>query len=333
MTIPNSYVLRNNERVFKEQMLRDPQVINAAVSFYMPAGPSYQNNTMLYPKGHDELTTRMAGYHVDEQYVPTLGMKIVAGRNFSKDMTTDSTGVILNEAGAKALGLTKANEIGAPIVIENSDRGNNHPYHVIGVVKDFNFQSLHHAIAPLVMTLEPEGGLIFKVRTGEISGLLSRMKKEWDSFNSGEPFTYSFLDDLYDKIYDNEQKTGLILDLFASLTVFVACLGLFGLVTYTAEQRVKEIGVRKVLGASVSQITRMLSIDFLRLVLIACLIAFPLAWWGCTKWLQTFAYQTSLGWWIFGLAGIAALVIALITLSFQAIKAATANPIKSLRAE
>ena len=333
MIIPNSYALGKNERVFRDIMLRDPQVLNATLSYYRPAGPSNLNNTMVFPKGHDNLTTRMQGYHVDEQYIPTLGMKIVAGRNFSKDMSTDSTGVILNEAGAKSLGLNFANEVGADIVIENSERGVNHPYHVVGIVKDFNYQSLHQAIAPLIMLLEPEGGLIFKVRTGEVSGLIGRMKKQWDSFNTGDPFAYNFLDDLYNKTYATEEKTGLILDIFAALTVLVACLGLFGLVTYTAEQRVKEIGVRKVLGASVSQITRMLSFDFLRLVLIACVIAFPLAWWGCTKWLQSFAFQTDLGWWMFGLAGVAALLIALITLSFQAIKAATANPVKSLRAE
>ncbi|HXD79404.1 MAG TPA: ABC transporter permease [Puia sp.] len=333
MTIPNSYLLGNNERVFRDMMLRDPQVLNATLSFYKPAGPSNLNNTMMYPKGHDNLTTRMIGYHVDEQYIPTLGMKIVAGRNFSRGMSTDSTGVVLNEAGARALGLTASNEIGADVVIENSDRGTNHPYKVIGVVKDFNFQSLHFAIAPLIMTLEPEGGLIVKVRTGDISGLLGRMKKQWDTFNTGEPFTYSFLDALYDKTYNTEEKTGSIMDIFASLTVLVACLGLFGLVTFTAEQRVKEIGVRKVLGASVSQITRMLSADFLKLVLIACLIAFPISWWGSAKWLQTFAYQTTLGWWIFGLAGCAALLIALITLSFQAVRAATANPVSSLRAD
>jgi putative ABC transport system permease protein len=159
------------------------------------------------------------------------------------------------------------------------------------------------------------------------------MKKQWDTFNTGEPFTYNFLDDLYNKTYAAEQKTSTILDIFALLTVVVACLGLFGLVTYTAEQRVKEIGVRKVLGASVAQITRMLSTDFLRLVFVACLVAFPASWWAADKWLQSFAYRTTIHWWIFALAAGCALLIALITLSFQAIKAAIANPIKSLRTE
>ena len=183
------------------------------------------------------------------------------------------------------------------------------------------------------MTLEPEGGVIFKVRTADLAGLLESMKKQWDSFNTDEPFTYSFLDALYNKTYAAEQKTSTILDIFAMLTVIVACLGLFGLVTYTAERRVKEIGIRKVLGASMTQITGMLSADFLKLVFLACLIAFPVSWWVTNKWLESFAYRMTMHWWVFASAGLIALMIALITLSFQAIKAALANPVKSLRAD
>jgi putative ABC transport system permease protein len=174
---------------------------------------------------------------------------------------------------------------------------------------------------------------MFKIHTTDAAGVLAAMKKQWDTFNTGEPFTYTFLDDLYNKTYIVEQKTAALLDIFSLLTVIVACLGLFGLVTYTAEQRVKEIGVRKVLGASVTQITSMLSTDFLRLVLVACLIAIPASWWATNQWLQSFAYRITIHWWIFALAASCALLIALITLSFQAIKAATANPIKSLRTE
>jgi putative ABC transport system permease protein len=183
------------------------------------------------------------------------------------------------------------------------------------------------------MTLEPEGGLIFRIKTAEVAGLLASMKKQWDEFDTGEPFTYNFMDDLFDKTYATEAKTGNILNLFSLLIIFVACLGLFGLATYTAEQRTKEIGIRKVLGASVSQITEMLSKEFLKLVLIASLIALPVAWWGMNKWLQSFAYRINISWWFFAVAGIAALLIALITVSFKAIKAAMANPAKSLRTE
>jgi putative ABC transport system permease protein len=241
--------------------------------------------------------------------------------------------MIINETAARTLGWNTNTAVGKTIIGVNSDKGDNIPFHVVGVVKDFNFKSLHETITPLLMTLEPEGGLIFKIRTADIAGLLSAMKKQWDAFNIDEPFTYSFMDDLYNKTYSSEQKTGTILNIFAVLIIFVACLGLFGLATYTAEQRTKEIGIRKVLGASVTQVTQILSKEFLKLVLIASLIAFPAAWWAMNKWLQSFAYRINISWWVFVVAGVSALLIASLTISFQAIKAAIANPVKSLRTE
>jgi putative ABC transport system permease protein len=272
-------------------------------------------------------------YHVDENYIPTFGMQMASGRNFSKDFATDSLGMIINESAAKAFGWGTRSAVGKTLIRENSDKGRNIPFHVIGVVKDFNFKSLHEAISPLLMNLHPESGLIFKIKMTDVSGLLNTMKKTWDAYNTGEPFTYSFMDDLFNKTYSTEQKTGTILNIFSVLIIFVASLGLFGLVTYTAEQRTKEIGIRKVLGASVSQITQMLSKDFLKLVLIASLIAFPVAWWAMEKWLENFAYRISISWWVFVIAGIAAILVALATVSVQAIKAALANPVKSLRIE
>jgi putative ABC transport system permease protein len=333
ITIPNSYLLDKNEKVFKDLMLRDSRVVNATLSYYRPAGPTNNNNALVYPEGHKNSVLKTIDFHVDEQYIPTLGIKMALGRNFSKDITTDSSSMIINEAAAQEFGFTIDDAVGKYVVEMFSDKGKNFKFHVIGVVKDFNFKSLHEAISPMLLTLEPEGGVMFKTHTADIAGVLATMKKQWDTFNTGEPFTYNFLDDLYNKTYAAEQKTSTILDIFALLTVVVACLGLFGLVTYTAEQRVKEIGVRKVLGASVAQITRMLSTDFLRLVFVACLVAFPASWWAADKWLQSFAYRTTIHWWIFALAAGCALLIALITLSFQAIKAAIANPIKSLRTE
>src|SRR4029077_20894994 len=178
---------------------------------------------------------------------------------------------------------------------------------------------------------QPEGGLIFKIRPTDVPGLLASMKKQWETYNTGEPFTYAFMDELYNKTYSAEQKTGTILNIFSILTIFVACLGLFGLATYTAEQRTKEIGIRKVLGASVTQVTQMLSKEFLKLVLIASLIAFPAGWWAMNKWLPSFAYRRDISWWVFVVAALAAIVIALLTVSFQAIKTALSNPVKSLR--
>lgn len=333
LIIPNSYALGKNEEVFKQEMLQNLQIINATVSSYKPAGPSSSNNALAYPAGRDNEIMKMQEYNVDENYIPTFGMKMIAGRNFSKNFATDTTAIIINETAAKAFDWTNTTAIGKTIIRENSVRGINVPYHVIGVVKDFNFQSLHQSITPLLMTLNPDYGLIFKVKTVDIKGLLSAMKAKWEQFNTGEPFTFSFMDDLYYKTYAAEQNTGVILNIFALLTIFVACLGLFGLVTYTADQRTKEIGIRKVLGASVTSVIKMLSRDFIKLVFIACLIAFPLSWWVMNKWLQSFAYRISISWWVFLVAGITAILIALITVSLQAVKAAMANPVKSLRSE
>jgi putative ABC transport system permease protein len=333
ITIPNSYVLGKNEQAFKQQMLQDSRIANATTSWYKPAGPSNYNNALAYPQGNDKLIVNGVEYHVDENYIPTLGMKMVSGRNFSKEFATDSLGIILNETAAHAFGWNDMSAVGKTVIRQNSDRGNNVPFHVIGVVKNFNFKSLHEAVSPLYMSLQPEGGLIFKIETTDVAGLLATMKKQWDSYNTGEPFSYNFMDDMFNKTYSAEQKTGTILNIFSILIILVACLGLFGLVTYTAEQRTKEIGIRKVLGASVTQVTQMLSKEFLKLVLIASFIAFPVAWWAMNKWLQSFAYRITVSWWIFVVAGLIALLIALVTVSFKAIKAAVANPVKSLRTE
>jgi putative ABC transport system permease protein len=333
IVIPNSYLLGNNQKTFQQQMLQDPRIINSTMSYFKPAGPTNYNNALAYPQGNNNLVVGGVDFHVDENYIPTFDMQMIAGRNFSKSFATDSSAIILNETAAAALGWNNTTAIGKTIIRQNSDRGNNVPYHVIGVVKNFNFKSLHETISPLFMSLEQEGGLIFKIKTADVAGLLAVMKKNWDAYKTDEPFTYSFLDDLYNKEYSVEQKTGTVLNIFSLLTILVACLGLFGLATYTAEQRTKEIGIRKVLGASVAQVTQMLSKEFVKLVLIASLIAFPVAWWAMNKWLESFAYRIHISWWVFAIAGLTTLLIALITVSFQAIKAAIANPVKSLKTE
>lgn len=332
MILPNSGTLGKNEKVFKEQLLNDPRVVNATISGYKPAGPSYNNNSLSYPAGKEDQMMTTLEYKVDEQYIPTLGIEMAAGRNFSSAMPTDSLSMIINETAARAFGWG-SNAVGQRIFRQNSSRGPNVTYTVIGVVKDFHFKSLHQVITPLLMVLQPESGLIIKVKTKDIPGLLASMKQQWAKFNAEEPFTYTFMDELYNKTYSAEQKTGRILNIFAVLTVLVACMGLFGLATYTAEQRSREIGIRKVLGASVTQVTQMLSKDFLKLVLIACVIAFPLSWWAMHQWLQDFAYRITIGWVVFVLSGIIALVISFLTVSTQVIRAALANPVKSLRTE
>ncbi len=333
LVLPNSWALGKNEQLFKQMMLKDSRVINATVSGYKPAGPSNSNNSMFYPDGKDNQVMKVLRYDVDEQYVPTLGMQLAAGRNFNASFTTDSSAILINETAAKAFGWGN-NAVGQKIVRQkNSPDGKNTAYTVIGVVKDFNFKSLHEPVTPLLMVLQPEWGLIFKIKTGNVSGLLATMKQQWNKFNQDEPFTYAFMNELYNKTYQTEQKAGNILQIFTVLTILVACLGLFGLAIYTTEQRTKEIGIRKVLGASVTSVTALLSKDFARLVFISCIIAFPLSYWAMQKWLQDFAYRIQISWWVFALSGLLAVTIAILTISFQAIKAALANPVKSLRSE
>jgi putative ABC transport system permease protein len=332
LVLNNSRALYENERVFRDHLLNDTRIENVTMSGYKPAGPSSNNNALAYPEGRENQLTKTLEYKIDERYIPTLGMQLAAGRNFSPVLATDSFGMIINETAARTFGWGN-NAVGKKIVRENTSRGHNVVYTVIGVVKDFHFRSLHEAITPLLMVLEPESGLIIKVKTKDIAGLLSSLKQQWTAFNNEEPFVYWFMDELYNKTYMAEQKTGLILNIFAVLTILVAGMGLFGLAAYTAEQRSKEIGIRKVLGASVPQIAGLLSKQFLKLVVIACLIAFPLSYWIMHQWLLDFAYRIHLSVWMFVAAGGMALLIAGCTVSMQSIKAALANPVKALRSE
>jgi putative ABC transport system permease protein len=207
-------------------------------------------------------------------------------------------------------------------------------YHVVGVVKDFNFSSMRQNVGPLLIQLgENWGSIAIRMNAKNIPSIINTIESKWKTATNGQPFNYTFMDDDFNKTYTAEQQTGKLFITFAVFAIFIGCLGLFGLVTYAAEQRTKEIGVRKVLGASVGGLVAMLAKDFAKLVLIASVVSFPLAWWGANKWLQGFAYRINVSWWMFIVAGIAAILIALITVSFQAIKAAVANPVVSLRNE
>jgi len=209
---------------------------------------------------------------------------------------------------------------------------------VIGVTKDFHFESMHQKIVPLLMrmpslTQQPYDNLSIKINSGNVEAAIDKIQTTWYSFLPEAPFTFAFLDEKYDQLYKSEQKQGIIFTIFSFLAIFIACLGLFGLSAFAMTQRVKEIGIRKVLGAGVFTIVTLLTKDFLKLVAIATIIAFPAAWFVMNNWLQDFAYRINISWWIFIMAGVIAACIALFTISFLAIKAAIANPVKSLRAE
>lgn len=334
IVMPETSLLGANENAFREQLLQDPRVLNVSNSGYLPAGPTYNNNFFVYTQDPAEQVKTLR-YDVDYNYIPTLGMQVIAGRNFSKAFGTDSTAVILNETAVKALGWNNTTALGQTISRAHKKDGTDKIiYHVVGIVKDFHFRSLHEQISPLVMSLSSYNGtMIVKAKTKDIAGLLTDINKEWVNLKASGPLMYSFLDERFKQTYEAEQKIGLILGISAGLTIFVACLGLFGLATFTAEQRTKEIGVRKVLGATVTSIVALLSRDFLKLVLIANVLALPLAWWIMDRWLQEFAYRINISWWVFVIAAFSAVLIALAAVGYHSIKAALMNPVRSLRGE
>jgi putative ABC transport system permease protein len=328
LILRDAYLLGNDVTTLKNELLADARVAGISQSAYTPAGTSDISMSGVY-KG-DQYIRRMFTYDIDDLYIPTMNMKLVAGRNFSKDFGIESDKVIINETAAKLLGFG-SDAIGKSFSRDLSD--GKKELTVIGVVKDFHFKSLKIDIAPLIMINNPYGGLIVKAKVQDMSSLIEKANLLWSSYNTKEAFDYFILDDAYTRTYITEQKMGYTLSIFSLLTIFVACLGLFGLVTYTAEQRIKEIGIRKVLGSSVSQIVTLLSKDFLKLVMISFVIAFPLAYYLMNTWLQDFAYRITLSPWVFVLAGIITLIIAFVTVSFKSIQAATVNPVKSLKAE
>lgn len=338
IVLRESYLLGHNENAFKNQLLNDPRVESITMSAFIPAGPTDNNMTGVYPGQQHEALRRTILYNIDDKYIPTMGMQLVAGRNFSATPANDSLNIIINETAVKTFGL-QGNPLGQILTANVGDGGAGHTSRgkisltVIGVIKDFHFRSLHEAIAPLIMLNNPYGGLIIRTKRNETASLLASIENKWKDFQVEEPFSYALLDELYNETYLAEQKMGNIMKIFGALTIFVACLGLFGLVTFTADQRVKEIGIRKVLGANVTEIVSMLSKDLILLVLISFIIAFPLGHYLMNKWLQDFAYKISIEWWVYAMAGVATLLIAFFTLSFKTIKSALANPVESLRSE
>lgn len=335
LIINGAGALGNNREAFKNELLATPGVSSGTLSSYLPVSSSRSDNSYSKDAVMDPTNAlSMQTWVVDYDYIKTMGMNIINGRNFSKSFGADSSGIIINEAAAKVLGYT--NPVGKKIYTNFQTATSNDliSYTIIGVVKDFHYESLRQNIYPLGMRLGNRAGLAsFKVKAKNIQVLIKQAETTWKKMAPGMPFSYRFMDDAFNNMYSAEQRVGEISITFSILTIFIACLGLFGLVTYMAEQRTKEIGVRRVLGASVRGIVQMLSKDFLKLVAIAFVFAAPLAWWAMHMWLQDFAYRINIDWWIFAVAGLGALLIALLTVSVQAIRAAIANPVESLRTE
>jgi putative ABC transport system permease protein len=329
MLIQGANTLGDKTKSFKDELLKLSAIKMVSVSDYLPVSGTKRDGNTFYREGRtkEDIGVGSQKWRVDYDYIRTMGMKITEGRDFSKDMASDSAAVIINKAMAGKLGLK--NPLGQQIT-----NGWEH-FRVIGVMDDFNFESMKQTVNPLCLVLGDNHSTIISVKMNgaDAKNTVASVAAVWKNFAPSQPIRYSFLDESFAQMYADVQRMGEIFTSFAVLAIIIACLGLFALSAFMAEQRNKEIGIRKVLGASVPRITAMLSKDFVKLVAIAILIATPIAWWAMTKWLQDFAYRISISWWMIVIAGSLSVMIALLTISFQAIKAAVANPVESLRSE
>jgi len=336
MLIVRTGALDNKRDAFKEEVSKLPGVKASTYAGFLPVS-GYSRNDVSFSKSSAmtaDNSVNMQVWDISHDYIPVMEMEMVKGRNFSKEFGTDSNATIINETAARLLGWD--NPLGKKLYTFFQDQVGTKliDREVIGVVKNFHFESMKENIGPLCFRLANNSWTTaFKVNTSDIKQLVSTIESKWKTMAPGKPFSYQFMDEAFDSMYRIEQRTGKLGLTLAIIAIVIACLGLFGLAMYTAEQRVKEIGVRKVLGATITDVVSMLSKDFMLLVLIASALAIPLAWWAMNKWLQDFAFRINIGWWIFVAAGIIALLIALVTVSSQAVKAALANPVKSLRTE
>ncbi|HMJ69417.1 MAG TPA: ABC transporter permease [Cyclobacteriaceae bacterium] len=343
LVIRDAYQLQSHLREFKDEILTSSFVNSATISGFLPVSDSWRGRDTFSKEGGSQNLDEMVSlliFEVDADYIKTLGMKVVEGREFNSLQTSDSTGVLINEAAVRALGYGKET-LGKKLtqIVGNNPDGTPNPndtktWTVIGVVQDFHFESMKDAIAPLAFFLRPStGSIALRFEALHTSDVIDLAEKTWKKMAPGTEFVYSFLDDDFERMYTTERRLGKIFATFSGLAILIACLGLFGLTAFTAEQRSKEIGIRKVLGASVPNIVMLLSKEFGVLVMIAYVLAAPAAWYSTNWWLEGYTYKTEIGVFVYLLAGIAAFGVAWLTMSYQSIKAAIANPVKSLRSE
>ncbi|MES2328936.1 MAG: FtsX-like permease family protein [Bacteroidota bacterium] len=333
--LPYYFTTNSQYESFRNDLLTDANIRNLGRSSRIPTGrlldsqgASAESADSLAP-----VTTELKMLAIDHDFIPSYDIQLAAGRNFSRAFSTDTSNFVINDACVKVLGWKTPDKAIGKNFMYGGVKGK-----IIGVIKDFHFESMHQRIVPIVMSLpKPErsfyGQLSIKIGSNNLNAALSSIQKRWKTYLPEMPYEFAFLDDKFNKLYVSEQRQGGLFTIFACIAIFIACLGLLGLSSFAITQRIKEIGIRKVLGASAGNLVMLLSKDFLKLVVIAAVIAFPIAWFAMYKWLADFAYRISISWWIFIAAGIIAAAIALITVSIQAIKAAMANPVKSLRTE
>jgi putative ABC transport system permease protein len=335
ITMTYSTEISKQYDAFRTELLQNTAFKNVTRSSRIPTGRLLDNMgaSILSGDSLKPVATDIKMVNCDQDFVSTFGIPMVSGRFFSRDYGTDTASFVINESTVKALGW-KDN---AAAVGKDFKYGNQQG-HIIGVINDFNFESMHQAIGPMVLIMVPPSqgfynNVSIKIAGNNTAAAVAYMEKSWKKYFPETPVDYTFLDENFDKLYKSEQKQATLFTVFACIAIFIACLGLFGLSAFAISQRIKEIGIRKVLGADVSTIVGLLSKDFLILVGIAALVAFPVAWYAMNNWLKDFAYRVNIQWWVFIVAGVVAALIAFVTVSFQAIKAAVTNPIKSLRTE
>ena len=331
--------LDNTYESFRSQLLQDPHIRQATRSSRIPSGRLLDEQGASTESGDSlrPVTADIKFLAVDHDFLSAYGIPIVAGRDFSRSYATDTTSFLLNVAATKALGIKTPQEMIGKNFAYSGVKGK-----VIGVMQDFNFESMHQAIVPLIMVMPTAsqagnffGNISVKIAGNKdnIAAAIARLEKTWKQYLPEVPFEYTFLDEHFEELYKSEQRQGILFTVFSGIAIFIACLGLLGLSAFSISQRLKEIGIRKVLGASTGGIVTLLSLDFLKLVAFAALIAFPIAWFAMHNWLRDFAYRIPIEWWVFAIAGILAATVALVTISIQALKAALANPVRSLRSE
>jgi putative ABC transport system permease protein len=334
ITVPYVTALNDKYDAFRNELLANSNIKNLGRSSRIPTGrlldaqgASMRGGDTMAPVNAD-----IKNVSADQDFISTYGIKLIAGRGFSRDFGSDTSAFLINESAVSVLGL-KTNEDAIGKDFGYGERKGK----IIGVINDFHFESLHQKIVPLVLlvpkNLNNFGRISIKVAGANTTAALAHLEKTWKRFLPETPYQYNFLDDNFARLYKAEERQKTLFTTFACIAIFIACLGLFGLSAFAISQRIKEIGIRKILGANVSTIVALLSKDFLKLVILSAIIAFPIAWFAMNKWLQDFAYRIDMPWWIFIAAGLIAAIIALLTISIQAIKAAVANPVKSLRTE
>ncbi|HLY69106.1 MAG TPA: FtsX-like permease family protein, partial [Puia sp.] len=328
-----------NPDAFKNNLLAIPGVSSVSIGYGFP-GDAVAGDEVIVPRNGKQITQSATQLTVDYDYIKTLGLRLIAGRDFSKTMSTDKDHAwIINETAVDRLGFGTAEQAlgkdlawpvwGAPKP-DSLKTGK-----IIGVVKDFNYKSLYDKVEPTVIQIFPGAAwkVAVKVKPEKITKTIAQVTNAWNKFTPEYPIEYKFLDENFEQMYIAEDHLKSLLWIFTAVAIFVGCLGLFGLASYSAEQRRKEVGIRKVLGATTQSIVLLLSTDFLKLVIIALLVASPAGWYCMNKWLQDFAYRINISGWVFAMAAIVVISIALVTVSFQSIKAAIAKPVKSLRTE